>query len=143
MLLSNCKHSVAKLIYLIWSRSLKLGVVPSGYKSSIITPLHKKDSRAIISSNYRPVSLTSHVIRIYERVILIRIKLVTYLESNNLLCSHQHGFRSGHSCLTQLLHHIDDVLHYYLSGADTDSIYLDYAKAFNKVDHALLIRKLE
>ena len=58
---------------------------------------------------------------------------MTFLESNNLLCSHQHGFRSGHSCLTQLLHHFDDVLENYLVGADTDTIYLDYAKAFDKV----------
>ena len=62
---------------------------------------------------------------------------------NNLLCSHQHGFRSGHSCLIQLLHYFDDVLENYLSGADTDSIFLDYAKAFEKVDHALLIKKLQ
>ena len=61
---------------------------------------------------------------------------MTFVESNILLCSHQHGFRSGHSCLTQLLHHFDDVLENYLVGANTDSIYLDYAKAFDKVDHA-------
>ena len=140
VLLSNYKHAVAKPIYLIWSMSLKSGNVPSCYKSSIVTPLYKKDSRAI-PSNYRPVSLTSHVIKIFERV--IRKQLVTFLESNDLLCSHQHGFRSGHSCLTQLLHHFDDVLENYLVGADTDSIYLDYAKAFDKVDHTLLIKKLQ
>ena len=98
-----------------------------------------KCSIVAIPSNYRPVSLASHVIKIFERV--KRKKLVTFLESNNLLCSHQHEFRSGHSYLTQLLHHFDDVLENYLVGADTDSIYLDYAKAFDKVDHALLIKK--
>ena len=65
-----------------------------------------------------------------------------YLESNNILCNHQYGFRSGHSCLTQLLHHFDDILENLLDGNDTDCIYLDYAKAFDKVDHALLIQKL-
>ena len=68
---------------------------------------------------------------------------MTFLESNDLLFSHRHEFRSGHSCLTQLLHHFDDVLENYLVGADTDSIYFDYAKAFDKVDHALLIKKLQ
>ena len=76
---------------------------------------------------------------LFERV--IRKQLVTFLESNDLLCSHRHGCRSGHSCLTQLQHHFDDVLENYLVGADTDSIYLDYAKAFDNVDHALLIKK--
>ena len=61
---------------------------------------------------------------------------------NNLICNKQHGFRSGRSCLTQLLHHFDDVLESHTNNADFDSIYLDHAKAFDKVDHKLLIRKL-
>ena len=60
----------------------------------------------------------------------------------NLICGKQHGFRSGRSCLTQLLHHFDDVLESLTNNSDFDSIYLDYAKAFDKVDHKLLIRKL-
>ncbi|MCP4491840.1 MAG: reverse transcriptase family protein, partial [Gammaproteobacteria bacterium] len=60
----------------------------------------------------------------------------------NLICSKQHGFRSGRSCLTQLLHHLDDVLESLTNNCDSDSIYLDYAKAFDKVDHKLLIKKL-
>ena len=61
---------------------------------------------------------------------------------NNLICNKQHGFRSGRNCLTQLLHHFDDVLELLTNNADFDSIYLDYAKAFDKVDHKLLIRTL-
>ena len=94
-----------------------------------------------MASNYRPVSLTSHIVKIFERV--VRKKLVDHFESNNLLSDHQHGFRKGHSCLTQLLHHFDEVLLNCMDGSDTDCIYLDYAKAFDKVDHGLLIKKLE
>ena len=54
----------------------------------------------------------------------------------------QHGFRSGRSTLTQLLAHMDDILNGLCEGTDTDSIYLDYAKAFDKVDHKILIAKL-
>ena len=61
---------------------------------------------------------------------------------NNLICSKQHGFRSGRCCLTQLLHHFDDDLESLANNSDFDSIYLDYTKAFDKVDHKLLIRKL-
>ena len=86
------------------------------------------------------MSLTSHVVKIFERI--LRKRLVHYLESNNLLCQQQHGFRSEHSCLTQLLHHFDNVLENFLDGNDTDCVYLDYAKAFDKVDHALLIKKM-
>ena len=107
---------------------------------SYIAPLHKKGSHAL-PANYRPVFLTSHIIKIFERV--LRKRLVSYLEANELLCNNQHGFRSGCSCLTQLLHHFDDILENLMNNADLDSIYLDYAKAFDKVDHALLIKKLE
>ena len=118
-LLKNCKKALAEPIHIIWSRSLVTGEVPSFYKFSHVFPLHKKDSRAK-PANYRPISLTSHVVKIYERV--IRKKLLNYLEINNLIiCSKQHGFRFGRSCLTQLLHHFDDVLD-SLTNTDFDSI---------------------
>ena len=73
----------------------------------------------------------------------MRKRLVDHLEDNNLLCNNQHGFRQGRSCLTQLLAHFDDILCNSLEGADTDAIYLDFAKAFDKVDHQLLLKKLK
>ena len=130
---------MAKPIQLIWSKSLASGEVSSYYKFSNVSPLHKKESKALVS-NYRPISLTSHIIKVFERA--IRKKLVSYLEMNKLICNKQHGFISGRSCLTQLLHHLDDVLESLTNNADFDSTYLDYAKAFDKVDHKLLIRKL-
>lgn len=139
LLLRNCKVALSRPIHILWSRSLENGLVPNFYKFSHVFPLHKKDSRAV-AANYRPISLTSHIIKVYERV--IRKKLVEFLEMNNLICGKQHGFRSGRSCLTQLLHHFDDVLESLTKNTDFDSIYLDYAKAFDKVDHTLLIRKL-
>ena len=139
ILLKNCKEALAEPIHRIWSASLASGTVPSFYKTSYVFPLHKKDSKAL-PSNYRPISLTSHIIKIYERV--IRKKLVEYLEQNDLICNKQHGFRSGRSCLTQLLHHFDDVLESLTNNAEFESIYLDYAKAFDKVDHKLLMKKL-
>ncbi len=138
-LLKKCKESLAVPIHMIWNHSFDIGSVPSFYKLSHVFPLHKKDSRST-PANYRPISLTSHVIKIFERV--IRKKLVSYLEANNFINCNQHGFRTGRSCLTQLLHHLDDVLDSLANNRDFDSIYLDYAKAFDKVDHKLLITKL-
>ena len=98
LLLKKCKETLSKPIHMIWQHSMSTGTVPKFYKTSHIAPLHKKGSRAI-AANYRPVSLTSHVIKIYERV--LRKQMVAHLEENNLLNSKQHGFRSGKSCLTQ------------------------------------------
>ena len=140
LLLQKCKTSLAIPIHLIWLHSMDECNVPNFYKLSHIFPLHKKDSKSL-PANYRPVSLTSHVVKVFERV--IRKKIVHHLEANDIICSMQHGFRSGRSCLTQLLHHLDDALNSLTDNHDFDSIYLDYAKAFDKVDHKILLKKLE
>ena len=68
--------------------------------------------------------------------------MVEFLEENQILYNNQHGFRSGRSYLTQLLSHVDDIVQGLSSGVDTDAIYLDFAKAFDKVDHRLLLLKM-
>ncbi|KAL5270097.1 hypothetical protein ACHWQZ_G000973 [Mnemiopsis leidyi] len=118
---------------------MRSGIVPKFYKTGYISPLFKKGSRCE-AGNYRPVTLTSHIVKVFERV--VRKHMVNYLEDNSLLTNKQHGFRSGRSCLTQMLDHFDDIYEGFTRGEDTDSIYLDYAKAFDKVDLNLLVRKL-
>ena len=113
--------------------------MPKFYKSAHICPLHKKDDRAK-PKNYRPISMTSHIIKIFERI--LRQFMVAHLEENGLLTGAQHGFRSGRSTLTQLLAHFDFVFDGLRRDDDVDAIYLDYAKAFDKVDHRLLRMKL-
>ena len=93
----------------------------------------KKGSRCE-AGNYRPVTLTSHVVKVYERV--IRKHMVDYLETNSLLTDTQHGFKLSRSCLTQMLEG-------FTRGQDTDSIYIEYAKAFDKVCLKLLISNLK
>ena len=139
VILKACANELCEPIINIWSESYKLGIVPEYYKQSYITPLFKKGDRAK-AQNYRPVSLTSHIVKIYERI--IRKAVVSYLEDNNILSHKQHGFRSGKSCLTQMLSHFDEIMVGLTLGKDSDAIYLDYAKAFDKVDHRLLLAKL-
>ena len=135
-----CKHPLSKAFMLLWKDSYNFGYIPQCYKTQYITPIYKEKGSKLDPGSYRPISLTSHVIKIFERV--LRKNLVTYLEGNSLLSGKQYGFRKGRSCLTQLLKHYDEILENYLNGTETDVIYLDYAKAFDKVDHALLLRKV-
>ena len=140
ILLKLCCNELAVPLSMLWKESMDTGVVPEFYKKAHVAPIYKKGSKAQ-AVNYRPVSLTSHVVKVYERV--IRKNVVNFLEDNKILSNSQHGFRSGRSCLSQILQHYDEIIEGFLCNQDTDSIYLDYSKAFDKVDHNLLIEKLK
>ena len=73
---------------------------------------------------------------------MVRKHLVKHLEDNNILPDSQHEFRKNRSCLTQLIEHVDGVLKALNDGSEVDVIYLDYSKAFDKVDHAVLLSKM-
>ena len=139
IVLKNCKSELSHPIWKMWYDSMETGIIPPEFKYQHITPVHKKGSKAK-PENYRPISLTSHLIKIFERV--LRKKIVAYLEDNEIICRNQHGFRKGRSCLTQLLNHVDLILKNLLNNNDTDAIYLDYAKAFDKVYHLILLEKI-
>ena len=64
------------------------------------------------------------------------------MEDNNIYNTRQHGFRKGRSCLSQLLEHTERLIHYLEKGNNIDVIYLDFSKAFDKVDHTILLHKL-
>lgn len=138
--LKECKHFLAIPLHMIWKRSLHTGMIPPTLKTQYITPVYKKGNKTD-PANYRPISLTSHVIKIFERV--MRQNIVEYMEGHSMLTSQQHGFRKGRSCLTQLLDHMDNIFNTLNSGNEVDVIYLDYAKAFDKVDHNILLSKLQ
>ena len=83
------------------------GEIPEILKLQTIIPIYKKGNKTL-PENYRPVSLTSHLTKLFERI--IRKKIMQHIEVNNLLSKNQHAFRPGRSCLSQLLEHIEYVL---------------------------------
>ena len=140
ILLKQCVNELAVPLNMLWSKSFSNGVIPTTLKFSLVTPLHKSESRSFCK-NYRPVALTSHIIKIFEKI--IRNHLVYFLESNDLFNPSQHGFRKGRSCLSELLCHMDEISHGLSEGKNVDVVYLDYAKAFDKVDFNVLLKKLK
>ena len=104
ILLKKCKHSLVDGILLLFRKFLKDGVLPKMLKQAFVVPVHKGGSRGI-PANFRPDSLTSHIMKTLERV--IREGLVCHLETNKKLNPKQHGFRAKRSCLSQLLEHYD------------------------------------
>ena len=69
--------------------------------------------------------------------------MIHHIEANNLLSNNQHAFRRGRSCLSQLLQHIEYVLEILEKKCNIDVIYLDFSKAFDKVDHKILMKKVK
>lgn len=139
--LTNCKDELAIPLYLIWRQSLDETITPSSVKQSLICPIHKGDSTAL-PKNYRPVALTSHLVTLFEKI--VRKHIVDYLDQNHLFNPSQHGFRSGiSSCLSQLIAHYDKVLSILEKGSNVDVIYLDFAKAFDKLDLNITLKKLK
>ena len=73
----------------------------------------------------------------------MRDKIYEYLEVNERLSPNQHGFRKGRSCLSQLLTHYQKIINALEENVNYDVIYTDFAKAFDKCDHGVLIKKLK
>ena len=68
--------------------------------------------------------------------------IMGFLESNCILTPNQHGFRAGHSCESQLIEFTDELSRNLDKNIQTDVVVLDFAKAFDKVNHSLLVHKL-
>jgi hypothetical protein len=119
--------------------SITTGKLPSDWLTSAATPIHKKGSKLLVE-NHRPISLTVTACRILERI--IKRYLVDFIFSHGLVSSSQHGFLPRRSTLTNLLVFVNEVSRNMDAGAETSAIYLDIAKAFDKIPHDLLVRKL-
>lgn len=139
MLLIETRDLISYPLYLLFNKSIKDTVIPDDWKQASVTPIFKKGNRNK-AENYRPVSLTSLICKTFETI--IRDSLVQYLENNRLITDSQHGFRKGRSCVTNLLEFLDKVTGYVDSGENVDVVFLDFAKAFDKVPHKRLILKL-
>ncbi|CAH8638630.1 unnamed protein product [Dicrocoelium dendriticum] len=113
-------------------------LVPAMCKLGIISPIHKGGSRTD-PSNYRPVTLLPILSKVMES--MFADALVCYLENCNLITPEQHGFRRQRSCTTNLLIARSSWTGAANAGEGVDVIYLDFSKAFDRLDHRLLLSK--
>ena len=91
--------------------------------------------------NHRPISLTCIICKVMEAI--IRDNIVEHLTNNELIRASQHGFMNSKSCLTNLIEYLDTLTKLVDAGHNVDVIYLDFAKAFDKVPHQRLLTKLQ
>jgi hypothetical protein len=131
---------IAKPIAHIINLSLIQGSVPDDLKSARVVPLYKKNDKTEVG-NYRPVSILSVISKVFERVVYDQIE--TYLKDKQLLYDLQSGFRTGFSTDTCLIHLSDYIRFEMDKGHIVGMVLLDLQKAFDTVDHSILMYKLK
>ena len=124
----------------IFRASVEEGVVPGDWREANVTPIFKKGAKSN-PSNYRPVSLTSVPGKLLES--LIKDELMDHFKKNRVIFPSQHGFMPNKSCTSNLLEFFDLVTKIVDGGEPFDAVFLDFAKAFDKVPISPLLAKLK
>ena len=137
-ILKMCSHSLADPLCHIYKLSYNSGYLPKEWKLANVVPVFKKGDKGDVE-NYRPISLTCLVMKVFERV----IKETLLIHTKHLLDNRQHGFLSNKSCSTNMVHFCDDLALSLNNDNRTDVVYFDFAKAFDSVNHDIILDKLK
>ena len=125
---------------IILNQSLLTGIFPDSLKIAKVIPLYKKEDREL-PDNYRPVSLLNAMSKIFERAAYNQ--LYKYFQDNKLFYKHQYGFRTQHSTEMASIELIDQIFHDLDKKKNPIAIYMDLSKAFDTLDHKILLSKLQ
>lgn len=136
--LVNCMHTLSYPIHKLFTKSLSSGVFPDLWKFSLLMPIFKKGNKSEVT-NYRPICIMSTLPKLFESLVLD--KLISRI--NRTISPLQHGFIKGRSTLSNLILYTNDIVNALNASHQTDSIYTDFSKAFDKVNHKILIHKLK
>ena len=139
-LIKMIKNYVKTPLTHICNRSFETGIFPSELKIANVVPIFKS-SDEMIFSNYRPVSVLPVFSKVLERLMYNR--LITYINQNHLLYNLQFGFQKGKSTHMALITLIDKISEALDDGDFVIGVFLDFSKAFDTVDHNILLKKLD
>ena len=139
ILLKYISNDIIETLSLIINQSLCTGIFPHSLKIAKITPIYKKESPHI-TDNYRPISLLPAISKVFEKVVYVQV--YEYFVKNNLLYKSQYGFRKFHSTELAAVELTNRITSQLDEGKLPLAIYLDLSKAFDTIDHDILIYKL-
>ena len=139
-ILRSAKHIISQPFSVLLDKLLEHGIYPTKLKLAKVIPIYKSDDPSD-PSNYRPISLLSVFNRIFEKMMYYRLK--SFLEKKNIFNDSQYGFRE--KCSTE--HAILDIINQIENNMDNKmyscGIFIDLKKAFDTVDHLILLQKLD
>ena len=139
LLMSSTEASASPLCYL-FNKSMSAGILPRDWVCANVVPIFKRDNKHV-PSNYRPISLTSIVVKTMERI--IHSELTSTLGSHNLNSVYQFGFHKNHSTTHLLLEAVHDWARALEYCDDSHCLCLDFAKTFDSLPHQRLLLKLQ
>ena len=123
----------------IFNLSFSCGIFPNNLKIAKVIPVHKKESPLELT-NYRPISILSNIEKVFEKLIYCRV--YEFLKSNKVLYKEQFGFRKGYSTSQTLLNITQKIMDALDKGQFACGVFIDLQKAFDTVDHEILLKKL-
>ena len=130
---------LSPLFTTIYNESINTGVVPDILKISRITPIYKSGNSAD-PNNYRPISTLSPFAKVLERLVYDQLEL--FLTKKKLIYDYQFGFRKGYSTEQAILEITDNIKTSIDNKEITCGVFLDFSKAFDTINHQILLRKL-
>ena len=140
LILKNAANEISPFLKIILDQSLQTGKLPDDWVEANVAPVFKKGDRHS-PANYRPISRTCVCAKLLEHIICKQI--MSHFSENKILTPVQHGFRSKHSCESQLLITTDEFIQNFEGKTQTDVVVLDFSKAFDVVPHQRLLHKLD
>lgn len=140
LVLKKCASSLSLPLSIMFNQSFSEGVLPAEWKLASVVPIYKQKGQRSDPNNYRPISLTSCVGKIMEKI--VNHALLTHLMRNKLIADNQFGFLPHHSTTDQLTYLLHEVLCATTSQKCVVACFLDLAAAFDSVPHEAIRQKL-
>ena len=138
-ILKGAKHIISATLVEVINMSVQSGVYPSKLKHAKVIPVYKTGDETE-PGNYQPISLLSVFNRLFERMMNKRLTL--FIEKNQILSQSQYGFQKNHSTQHAILYIVNTIQSNMDTGLFSCGVFIDLKKAFNTVDHSILLCKL-